>query len=137
MVGCSKKTQAAELRSLEELSAAGVKQVSRPTVSFRYKMRQPINKVADPLLEEATVARVHAHIHRWSMCLCIYSKTWKPSVLSPVDRRSETAACTCTHTGTHTNTQALTAAALLWHVQLWQLVFLRPLALCDDSETGR
>lgn len=50
---------------------------------------------------------------------------------TPDDRRAENAACTCTHTGTHT----LTGAALLWHVQLWQLVFFRPLTLCDDSET--
>lgn len=48
----------------------------------------------------------HIDIHRygWSVCLCIYSKTWKCSLLSPDDRRSETVACTCTHTGTHTNT---------------------------------
>lgn len=40
-------------------------------------------------------------------------------------------------TQVHTQTHTLTGAALLWHVQLWQLVFLRPLTLCDDSETGR
>lgn len=47
-----------------------------------------------------------------------------------------------THTGTHTP-HTVTGAALLWHVQLWQLVFLSDLSPCvmtqrqGDERTGR
>lgn len=135
-----------ELRSLEENSVAGVTQVLRPAILFPATKcdKQSIRRHGN--FCKATVTKAHPQTHTrdidmyrcgWSVCLCIYSKTWKCSLLSPDDRRSETVVCTCTHTGTHTNTHTLTGAALLWHVQLWQLVFLRPLTLCDDSETGR
>ena len=142
------KTQAAELRSLEALSAAlGHTGVEACHLISCHKARQPINqdKAAELLLEKShsgESTHTHTHTHTYSDGLCVFVLTARLGdvpLLPPNDRRSEAAACTCTHAGTHTHTHThtLTGAALLWHVQLWQLVFLRPLTLCDDSETGR
>lgn len=57
--------------------------------------------------------------------------------LPPGDRGRETAACSSIRTGTRTSTRILTGAALLRHVQVWQLVFPHHTRSCAMTQTGR
>ena len=113
------KTQAAELRSLEALSAAlGHTGVEACHLISCHKARQPINqdKAAELLLEKShsgesthTHTHTHTHVFGWSMCLCINSKAWR---CSPPASQWQTLWGSCmhmysrryTHTHTHTHT---------------------------------
>lgn len=78
------KTQAAQLRSLEEFCAAGVTQVLRPAISFPARKcdNQSIKRQSRLWRKGATMERTHIVIWWRSVRLCIYSKTWKCSLLS-------------------------------------------------------